>query len=74
MGIKITASEHNVRLQRLPEDDTIFCERTISTFGNIVYVNRLSVTSTEAVFIIIRIDLRYGDQLFPLLKNRYHQK
>lgn len=50
MSIKITASEQNVRLQRLSEDDTMF----VSFEGSIVhlrmYANRLSAGNTEAVF------------------------
>lgn len=38
MGTKITASLERVfRLRWLSEDDTIFSERTASTFGNVVF-------------------------------------
>ena len=50
MGTKITASgELTFHLRWLPEDDTIFLERTASTFGNVV-IYRSGVGSTGAVF------------------------
>ena len=73
MGIKITASEHNVRLQRLSEDDTMF----VSFPGSIVHLRMyqavLVLVALRRFFIIVLPQHRDAGELFYLILSTFKE-